>query len=115
MEDLSTLKALVDWLLRAGAAYLAFWLVEQMRDDLLVGLTPEQARYVSFVVAGLFGLLAWAIGLEFGYIERPVGDWHAWVEGGAGVVLTVVLGAQAVHGRARLSATPRIIGQVRDK
>lgn len=99
VESITTLNALLDWVIRLGAMLLAFWFTERIA-------WPEDAearRYVAFVVAAVIGLAAWYIGIEFGYIEKPPADWHAWVESGAAVVLTIVLGAQVVHARAVLS------------
>lgn len=99
MENVTTLKALLDWVIRLGAMYLAFWITERIA-------WPEDAearRYVAFVIAGVVGLAAWGVGIEFGYIEKPPADWHKWVESGSAVVLTIVLGSQVAHARAVLS------------
>lgn len=99
MENVTTLKALLDWVIRLGAMSLAFWITERLD-------WPEDAelrRYGSFVIAALIGLVAWEIGITFGYIDTPAPDWRAWVESGAAVVLTIVLGSQVVHARFVLS------------
>lgn len=100
MESITTLNALLDWVIRLGAMLLAFWMTERIA-------WPEDAearRYVSFVIAAIVGLAAWGVGIEFGYIEKPPADWHRWIESGAAVVLTIVLGSQIAHARAVLSA-----------
>lgn len=97
-EELTTLNALVTYLTGAGAAALAFVLVEKIKwpDG------EEPRRYFSFVVAAAIGLVAWGVGIEFRYIEQPVADWHAWVEGAAGLVLPIIIAAQVLHARVVL-------------
>ncbi len=99
VESITTLNALLDWVVRVGAMLLAFGITERVQWP--VG--AEARRYFSFLVAAVIGLAAWYIGIEFGYIEKPPADWHAWVESGAAMVLTIVLGSQVAHARAVLS------------
>ena len=98
MEQITTLQAAVDWIIRIGAMVLAYRITEAIKYP----LGSEQRRYLSFAIGAALGLAAWGVGLEFGYIATPTGDWHAWVEAAAGVVLTIVLGSQVVHARANL-------------
>lgn len=100
MEELNTLKAVVIWILQTGgAAYIAFWLTERFAWP----PNEELRRYVSFLIAAVVGLVAWAFGMEMGYLDKPVGDWRVWVDTAGGVVLVVIIAAQALHGRLVLS------------
>lgn len=99
MESVTTLQTLIDWLMRVGAMYLAFWLTERLAWP----ENSEVRRYVSFVIAAVIGLCAWLLGIEFGYITQPAPDWHAWVESAVGVVLIIVVGSQVAHARVVLS------------
>lgn len=99
MEGVTTLQTLLDWVIRLGAMYLAFRLTEWLDWP----VDSEIRRYVAFTIASALGLCAWGVGIEFGYIAQPAADWHAWVEGAAGVVLTIILGAQITHARVILS------------
>lgn len=99
MAEITTLQALFDWIIRIGAMLLAFNIVERAP----LPYSAEVRRYAAFAVGAVIGLLAWGLGIEFGYIQQPVPDWHAWVESAAAVVLTIVIGAQVVHARTVLS------------
>ncbi len=99
MENITTLKLLLDWIARVGAILLAYEIVERTNWP----ANSELRRYFSFLVAAGIGLGAWGIGIEFGYILRPDPDWHAWVESAVAIVLTIIVGAQVIHARAVLS------------
>jgi hypothetical protein len=102
MENITTLEALLDWCIRFLAMYLAFEITKR------IAWPPdsEMRRYFSFLVAVILGLIAWGVGIEFGYIAKPIADWHAWVESATAIALTIIVGEQVVHARVVLSQRP---------
>lgn len=97
--EITTLETLLDWVIRLGAMLLAYEIVERINWP----ADSELRRYFSYLTGAVIGLAAWGVGIEFGYIEKPPMDWHAWIEGAFSVVLTIILGAQVIHARVVLS------------
>lgn len=97
--EVTTLQTLIDWIIRVGAMWLAYYIMTKIDLD----IDAEFKRYVSFGIGAVIGLLAWGVGIEFGYIQQPGPDWHAWAESATAVVLTIILGAQVAHARFQLS------------
>jgi len=96
--EITTLKTLIDWAIRVGAAQLAFWLMNRLPVD---GLAYDTKNFLSWAIAGVLALAAWGAGIGMGYISVPTGDWRAWVEGAAGIVLTVVVLNRGLYARAK--------------
>ena len=91
----TTLKLLVEWTINLGAMRFAVWLV----DVLKVPEWPYDLKtYFGIFVAVVVGLAAWGVGLFMGYLPLPVPDSRQWIEGAAGVALTIIVGSQVWYG-----------------
>lgn len=98
--DLISLQQGLQWVLTGGAATIAYFLMEKVKE--LKALPPEPKRYVSWAIAGGFAAAAYGGMVLWGWQAEPVG-WKAWIESLFPHVIGAILAAEAIHARFRLS------------
>ena len=103
--DRSLLQAALAWLATEGASLFSSWVLEKI--NAFQKLASEYKLYVSYVVTGLVGVLAYLAMMGMQYVPVPVG-YIVWIETLFGVMAVAILGPQIVHRVSRLREKDRI-------
>lgn len=110
----TTLAALIDWGLRIGVALFAVWAVNKLKAD---WLTYDVKVALALLVTSVLAIGLWLFGMYMGYIAWPEPTPQKWIEGGANVVLSVIvlnLGEYAIlKGRAQRAEAREIAASYR--
>lgn len=97
------LRDFLVWATTAGAAILAYKLIEEVRA--LSELGPRAKRRAAYALSGGIAVAAYVAAMQFGYVPTPA-NWRAWVEA-LFVVATGAFGlATIIHGERELPTEP---------
>ena len=96
-----TVKGIIDWALRGGAAVIAYYILAKAQGK-LCWLKDDIMFYATCATTGVLGVGFWLLGMWLGYINVPGSTAQDWVIGGGSVVITIFIGSQFIYSQLQL-------------
>lgn len=101
-----TLKQIAAWILTGGGAgALALWVMDHLK---LGAWNDEQKRWLSWVLGGVFALLAWGGEIAMLWVQPPA-DWREGISQAATVIGVAFTASQLGHARMKQSRARRAL------